>query len=164
MNKSLQSLLVVFLASNAFGATFNVTSTSDVVDSAPGNGVCATAGGACTLRAAIQESNALAGADSIVLPSGLFPMTIPVADEDLAVTGDFDISDELTITGAGAGLSIVNCRALDRAFDVRTNVKTTFSKIWVKKLLSNGRWWSNPKCQYIKPKSLRSKTVQQQSH
>jgi CSLREA domain-containing protein len=42
-------------------AAFQVTSTEDVVDAAPGNGVCRTAAGACTLRAAIQESNAVAG-------------------------------------------------------------------------------------------------------
>ncbi|NMC62737.1 MAG: CSLREA domain-containing protein, partial [SAR324 cluster bacterium] len=138
MNKSLQFLLMVFFASNAFSATFTVTSTTDVVDAVPGNGVCATAGGACTLRAAIQEANALAGADSIVVPSGIFPMVIAGVGEELAATGDYDISDELTITGAGAGLSIIDCRSIDRGFDVRTNVKTTFSKIWIKNCSVNG--------------------------
>lgn len=48
--------------------TFTVTSTIDDVDSSdsnPGNGVCASnnTGNPCTLRAAIEEANALAGAD-----------------------------------------------------------------------------------------------------
>src|SRR5690606_29638496 len=53
-------------------ATFTVNNVGTAADAAPGNGVCATAGAVCTLRAAIQEANALAGADTIQfnLPSG----------------------------------------------------------------------------------------------
>lgn len=80
-------------------ATFVVNSTVDGVDAAPGNNSCATAAGACTLRAAIQESNALAGADIITLPSGTYVLTIPGAGEDAAATGDLDIIDDLTING-----------------------------------------------------------------
>ena len=47
---------------SAAGVTLTVNSTADGVDASPGNGVCATAGGQCTLRAAIQEANSLAGA------------------------------------------------------------------------------------------------------
>ena len=52
-------ILAVFLffpGGAAHAATFYVNSTTDEVDSNPGNGVCATAGGVCTLRAAIQEA------------------------------------------------------------------------------------------------------------
>ncbi|MBM4425155.1 MAG: CSLREA domain-containing protein [Chloroflexi bacterium] len=53
-------------AQPARAASFIVNSTADAVDVAPGNGVCETAtAGQCTLRAAIQEANALAGDDSI---------------------------------------------------------------------------------------------------
>ena len=51
--------------------TFTVNSTADTGDNNPGNGVCSTggtiSGGAvqCTLRAAIQEANAVAGLDTI---------------------------------------------------------------------------------------------------
>ena len=38
--------------------TFTVTSTADAPDASPGNGTCATAAAACTLRAAIEEANA----------------------------------------------------------------------------------------------------------
>lgn len=41
----------------ASGATFVVRSTADTVDATPGDGVCADAAGACTLRAAIVEAN-----------------------------------------------------------------------------------------------------------
>jgi CSLREA domain-containing protein len=46
-------------------ATFTVNSLADTPDAAPGNGICADAGGLCTLRAALQEANAFAGDDTI---------------------------------------------------------------------------------------------------
>lgn len=42
-------------------ATFTVRSVGDEADSRPGNGVCRTSAGTCTLRAAIQEANASSG-------------------------------------------------------------------------------------------------------
>ena len=48
-------------------ATLTVNSTGDASDLTAGNGVCetATGNGVCTLRAAIEEANALGGADTI---------------------------------------------------------------------------------------------------
>jgi len=57
------SMLV--LVGPAHAAIFVVDSTGDGVDSNIGNGVCRAAGNVCTLRAAIQEANALAGTDTI---------------------------------------------------------------------------------------------------
>ena len=57
----------------ADAAIFTVDSTGDGADSAPGNGTCRAPGNVCTLRAAIQEANALAGADLInfnIAPAG----------------------------------------------------------------------------------------------
>ncbi|HJZ47164.1 MAG TPA: CSLREA domain-containing protein [Roseiflexaceae bacterium] len=54
------------------GATFTVDSAADADDAQPGDGVCATAGGACTLRAAITEANLAGGANTIAfaIPGG----------------------------------------------------------------------------------------------
>ncbi|WP_218160686.1 beta strand repeat-containing protein [Arsenicibacter rosenii] len=51
---------------------FTVNSTLDGSDANPGDGVCRTSGGVCTLRAAIQEANALTscGPLLITLPAG----------------------------------------------------------------------------------------------
>ena len=49
----------------AQAATFTVNSTGDTSDSTPGDGICGDEAGKCTLRAAIEEANAIAGADSI---------------------------------------------------------------------------------------------------
>ena len=45
-----------FLTTHAAG-TYTVNSLADTPDAVPGNGICADAGGQCTLRAAIQEAN-----------------------------------------------------------------------------------------------------------
>ncbi len=46
-------------------ATFTVTSSQDQSDLNPGNGVCLTSAGTCTLRAALEEANARTGPDII---------------------------------------------------------------------------------------------------
>src|SRR5215470_2926026 len=97
---------------------FNVNSTQDAVDVDPGDGICATATGKCTLRAAIQEANALPGPDEIFVPGAVYTLTIPGAAEDCGATGDLDITDDLTIQGAGAQATIVDGGRLDRVFQV----------------------------------------------
>ncbi len=49
----------------AVTSVFTVNSEADDDDANIGDGVCATAGGVCTLRAAMSEANAHAGADTI---------------------------------------------------------------------------------------------------
>jgi CSLREA domain-containing protein len=102
----------------AEAVTFTVNSTVDDVDAAPGDGICATVGGVCTLRAAIQEANALAGADTIVLKAKKYYLTIAGTGENAAVTGDLDITDSLTIKGVSSAQTIVNGGALDRVFQI----------------------------------------------
>lgn len=56
------ALTVLFLVSDRISraaTTFTVNSLADTPDANPGNGVCADAVGACTLRAAIQESHSI---------------------------------------------------------------------------------------------------------
>lgn len=67
---------IAILPATAQAAAFTVTTTGDGTDSAPGNGVCAATGGGCTLRAAIQEANALAGTDIINFSIGTGLQTI----------------------------------------------------------------------------------------
>ena len=51
-------------------AAFNVNTAADTDDAAAGNGTCADSGGNCSLRAAVQEANAHAGADTITFAAG----------------------------------------------------------------------------------------------
>jgi len=119
-------------------ATFVVDTTTDSIDAAPGDGACADSGSNCTLRAAIMEANALTGADEITLPAGVYTITIAGPNEDACVTGDFDISDtsgRLTITGAGADVTIIDAADLDRVMDVRDDADLKITGV----TLQNGR-------------------------
>jgi CSLREA domain-containing protein len=121
-------LTVCWFVPAAWAANFTVNSTADVVDAKPGDGICATATGKCTLRAAIQEANALVGPDTIILPAGTYTLTIPGPAEDAAATGDLDITDSLTITGDSSATTVVQacaivppataCSGIDRVFHV----------------------------------------------
>src|SRR6266498_1590126 len=101
--------------------TFTVISTVDAVDANPGNGVCASVSAGCTLRAAIQEANATPGGNAeIMLPAGLYTLTLAGSSENAAATGDLDITKSVTITGAGVGQTIIDGNSIDRVFDIRT--------------------------------------------
>jgi CSLREA domain-containing protein len=104
--------LVTFLVAKtvvfASPAQFVVDSTADAIDSNVGDGACVTIEGACTLRAAIQEANALPGADVIQVPAGIYELGIAPLNQNDVTTGGLDITDSLTISGVGAGATIVD--------------------------------------------------------
>ncbi|MCA9901974.1 MAG: CSLREA domain-containing protein, partial [Anaerolineales bacterium] len=106
-----------------YATNFTVNSTTDAVDASPGNGTCASSLGECTLRAAIQEANALAGADTITLPAGTYTLALAGTGEDAAATGDLDVTGDLTITGAGEATTIIQAgvaegSGIDRVLEV----------------------------------------------
>ncbi|MCH8902269.1 MAG: CSLREA domain-containing protein, partial [Chloroflexi bacterium] len=100
--------LALALPGSADAATFTVDSTADAPDANPGDGVCDDGAGNCTLRAAIEEANALAGADTITLPAGSYALT----------GGELDITDDLTITGAGPATTFVDGGLVARVFRI----------------------------------------------
>jgi CSLREA domain-containing protein len=102
----------------AHAATFDVDTATDAVDASPGDGTCATGAGVCTLRAAVQEANAIPGADVVDVPAGVYMLSIAGQGEDAAVTGDLDITDDLTLIGAGRGATILDGNGLDRVLDI----------------------------------------------
>ena len=79
--------------------TLTVNDTGDTPDANPGNGVCTTATGTCTLRAAIAEANLLIGNDiidfalpvggvrTIALQSALPPITQSLVIDGITQTG-----------------------------------------------------------------------------
>jgi hypothetical protein len=102
------SLFGVFLSASAHAAVFTVNIPSDgfsgAFDANPGDGVCETApgNGICSLRAAIQETNALAGDDTIILPPNTYQLSINLIDSSLIIAGN------LTITGGSAPATIIS--------------------------------------------------------
>src|ERR671918_292123 len=106
-----------------------VTDTSDRPDRNIGDGECGTAANTCTLRAAIQEANALLGQDTINLPPGVYELENPTVNEDSPTTGDHDITDSVNIVGTGAGATFIDggfplqgaqieARGIDRLFEI----------------------------------------------
>jgi predicted outer membrane repeat protein len=83
-------------------AAFTVNDNSDSIDAAPGNGACLDANGKCTLRAAIQEANAIAGVDTINFNFADSVNTIQL-DPNLS-SGELAITEGITINGPGARL------------------------------------------------------------
>ncbi|MCU0302730.1 MAG: hypothetical protein MUC56_01550 [Thermoanaerobaculales bacterium] len=81
------------------GMEFLVTSTVDDVDALPGDGLCASPGGLCTLRAAIMESNALAGPNIVTI---MVAGTLTV-DQVVGITADLTLrtglADNAVISG-----------------------------------------------------------------
>src|SRR4051812_13667363 len=127
MTGSLAAIVVMAVATAvpAGAAQLTVDATADGLDASPGDGVCRTAGGTCTLRAAVQEADATSGADTIVLPAGRLQLSRPLqfllpsqtADLELDPSnGDLDVTGTLTIRGAGADKTIIDAGAHDRAF------------------------------------------------
>ena len=113
------------------GATFAVNTTADTQDANPGNGICADSGGSCSLRAAVREANALAGADTITLPAGTYGLTQTGGGEDAGSTGDLDISSTLTIQGAGSASTIVDANDLDRVFHILSTGVVTITQVTI---------------------------------
>src|SRR4051812_7164740 len=100
-------------------AAFTVNTVLDTVDVNPGDGLARDAAGRTSLRAAVMEANARAGADSINLPSGTYALTLTGAEENGGRTGDLDITGDLAVVGAGAATTVINAAGVsDRIFDV----------------------------------------------
>jgi hypothetical protein len=87
----------------------------------------------CSLRGAITAANANPGADTVVLPSGTYTLTIAGTGEDANATGDLDVTDDLALQGADAATTIIQacavvapattCQAVDRVLDVDPGAK-----------------------------------------
>jgi hypothetical protein len=85
----------------------------------------------CTLRAAIQENNALGGSNRIVLPAGAYVLRITGQNEDNALTGDLDLHGSLAIEGASVNKVTVDAAGLDRVFDVQPDARVQISGMTV---------------------------------
>ena len=119
---------------------FNVNNTADDRDLQPGDGKCQVGINipVCTLRAAIQETNALAGSNGITLPPGTYSLTRPGRSEDSALIGDLDVTDTLTIVGAGADSTSIDANEFDRVFHVLPNANLTISGVTIREGFATG--------------------------
>ncbi len=112
---------VLGFAPSAWAASITVTTTADEYDTAG-------SGAGCSLREAITSANndaqfggcaAGSGADVINFAvNGTFAITRnPGPDENSNVSGDFDLLSNVTISGNGAGVTIIDGLSADRVLD-----------------------------------------------
>jgi CSLREA domain-containing protein len=125
------ALLCLLVASPVLAANFTVTKVADTND-----GVCDSD---CSLREAIVAANAAAGADHIILGSGLtYTLTLGPADPSGTLvpgSGDLDITDAVTIDGNG---STIDAATIDRVFDIQGNFSVTINNLTIRNGLASG--------------------------
>src|SRR5579864_8109090 len=98
--------------------TFTVNTTTDLVSANP-NACLNNVAGQCSLREAIIEANATAGTDTIMVPAGIYTLTIPrnAADHSSSKTGTLEVQDSVNIIGAGQATTIIQGGALANLSD-----------------------------------------------
>jgi len=90
---------------------FVVTTPLDLVDVAPGNGRCETVNKQCSLRAAVQESNALPGPNTVQLPAGNYLLTLTVGADGVdngASEASLETTGPLRLLGAEATTTVID--------------------------------------------------------
>ena len=116
-------------------SNFTVNSTGDGADSNLADGICSDGSGSCTLRAAIEQANAVAGLDTINFNIGSGVKTI-VLTTDLPI-----ISDQLVIDGTTqpgfAGTPIIEINGNNRPNTNRAGLLITACCSTIKGLVIN---------------------------
>lgn len=136
-SQSLRSPLLAFglLSLPLYAADFRVTLQTDQL-----TGSCAAQ---CSLRDAVDAANRLGGANRIILPAGTYHLTLPpprgdegeILDDDDNRNGDLDVSGNLSLAGAGVGVSIIDGNSIDRLFEVLAGAELQLDRV----TLRNGR-------------------------
>ena len=128
-------LILCGITAPAVAATFTPDTLQDAPDTVPGDGVCSSSFfGLCSLRAAVMEANASAGADTIQLNGGTYVLSLSNAsgDENAAATGDLDVQDDLQILSQAGVLTTIDGGGVDRVFDVLGATDFTISGLIVR--------------------------------
>jgi CSLREA domain-containing protein len=126
--------VLLALAAPAGAAMFTVTKTADTLD-----GAC---NADCSLREAVTAANAAPGADSIVVGPGVYGLTRAGMYENLAETGDLDVTGILTIQGAGADRVVIDGGGADRILDVLQDASLELRGVTVRNGLAGAPHWT----------------------
>jgi hypothetical protein len=108
------ALLAAALPSSAAAATFTVDRVDDVVAPECIEGFPDD----CSLRGAILAANLDTTADVIVVPDGLYELTLPGADEDSGFSGDLDVLAGVTLQAAPGAHPVIVQTVTDRLLHV----------------------------------------------
>jgi len=124
--------LAMLFARTAQADTFEVDTTADLPDDGLGATACHTSAGTCSLRAAVMKSNQIGGSNIIHVPDGIYLLTIPWNGLDEDYMGDLNIYQSLTITGQGAGRTIIDANQIDRAFNIESGGVVVLSDVTIR--------------------------------
>src|SRR3989338_3159283 len=127
------TMLASFLVPNqtALAANITVDTTADELN----------ADGDCSLREAIQSANtdtaidaclAGSGADTIVLSGATYTLNIAGTGEDANMTGDLDIIANLSISGTGNALSILDGGGIDRVLEIHPGATVHINAVTIR--------------------------------
>ena len=131
--------VTLLVATSALAVTFTVNSTLDEPDLNVNDGICSsTLSGKCTLRAAVMQANVVNVDTTILVPSGIYILTIPPIGLDGPETGDLNLttptigSPVITIIGAGFGETIIDGNQLDRVFSIPALRRASISGVTIR--------------------------------
>ncbi len=122
-------VLMTVLTSGWVEATdWAVGTTLDSPDGTPGDGICVGLSQPCSLRGAIEESNALGGSHTIILPAGAYYLTHTVGTTvaELTVTADVEVS------GAAISTTAIDGGSATRIFSVSSGARLRLESMTVR--------------------------------
>jgi hypothetical protein len=121
----------------AFAIDLFVNSTLDQIDDDVTDGICHTAAGTCTLRAAVMTANRFTGnvRVDIFLPAGEFHLTRPPIGGNGDDGGDLNFTDAATgdpllvLRGAGPALTTIDADSSDRVVRVHAGARVEIGDV-----------------------------------
>jgi len=123
----------------AWADVFVVNRLIDGVDVNPGDGLCEVTQGLsdCSLRAALNEANALGGSHDVNLGVGVHLISLLGIDDD-GLLGDLDVfAATVTITGLSPDLSIIDGNFTGRVMQVINGADLTLNNLTIRNGYAN---------------------------
>jgi CSLREA domain-containing protein len=103
---------------------FRVDSTADAHDANPGDGACDTSTGTCTLRAALEEADALPAGSKVTVD-------VPAGTYDLSLGSLYATANEVTVAGAGRAVTVVTAKGASRDLFVGAGTTATVEGLMI---------------------------------
>lgn len=125
---------------------FNVNSTLDQIDADTSDGICATAAGTCTLRAAIMQANRASGFGVVTIhvPAGVYKLVRPRTATGGELDGDLDLNapvignPQIHILGSGRDTTIIDADQIDRVLSVAAQRRAIIKDLTLRNGLAVG--------------------------
>jgi CSLREA domain-containing protein/uncharacterized repeat protein (TIGR02543 family) len=132
-------------ASGVTSRSFTVNSTADEFDSVPGDGICRSSSGKCTLRAALNEASTVVSDGKplvISVPAGEYKLLLdppaPTAvdgsggDLDLASPPAGPVPPSVTLQGSGVGKTILTQTRADRVLEISARAEVIVAGLTIR--------------------------------